>query len=81
MPVNSKEVVKQVRVKMEKSLDVTKKEFQNLRTGRASTSLIEGIMVEYYGTPTLLKQMAAISTPLNDISWRSRYGGLSSTGP
>ncbi len=63
MPVNSKEVVKLMRGKMEKTLEATKKEFQNLRTGRASTSLIENIMVDYYGTMTALRQMAALSIP------------------
>lgn len=63
MPINSKEVVKQMRLKMEKTLDSTKKEFQSLRTGRAAVSLVENIMVDYYGTMTPMKQMAAISTP------------------
>ena len=63
MPLNSKEVVKLMRAKMEKTLESTKKEFQNLRTGRAAVSLVDGIMVDYYGTMTPMKQMAAISTP------------------
>ncbi len=63
MPVISKDVVKVMRGKMEKTLESTKKEFQNLRTGRASTSLIENIMVDYYGTMTALRQMAALSIP------------------
>ncbi len=63
MPTNSKEIVKVMRGKMEKTQDSTKKEFQNLRTGRASTALVENIMVDYYGTMTALRQMAALSTP------------------
>lgn len=63
MPVNSKEIVKAMRSKMEKSLESTKKEFQSLRTGRAQVSLVDNIMVDYYGTMTALRQMAAISTP------------------
>ena len=63
MPINSKEVVKQMRLKMEKTLESTKKEFQSLRTGRAAVSLVDSIMVDYYGTLTPMKQMAAISTP------------------
>ena len=63
MPVNSKELVKQMRAKMEKTLESTKKEFHSLRTGRAAVSLVDHIMVDYYGTMTPLKQMAAISTP------------------
>lgn len=63
MPVNSRETVKAMRGKMEKTLEANRKEFQNLRTGRASTVLIENVMVDYYGVPTQLKQMAALSTP------------------
>ena len=39
------------------------RDFQGLRTGRASTSLVERIVVEYYGTPTPLNQLAGISVP------------------
>lgn len=63
MPVNFNDIVKQMRAKMEKTLEATKKEFQNLRTGRASTVLVENILVDYYGVSTPLKQMAALSTP------------------
>lgn len=63
MPVNSKEVIKLMRGKMEKTLESTKKEFQSLRTGRAAVSLVDNIMVDYYGSMTPMKQMAAISTP------------------
>ncbi len=62
MPINSKDLVKQMRAKMEKTFDSTKKEFQSLRTGRAAVSLVDNIMVDYYGTMTPMKQMAAIST-------------------
>lgn len=63
MLINAKDLVKQMRLKMEKTLESTKKEFHNLRTGRASTSLVEGIVVDYYGVMTPIKQMAALSTP------------------
>jgi ribosome recycling factor len=49
--------------KMDKALALTRKEFQDLRTGRASTSLMEGVTVDYYGTPTPLKGLATISIP------------------
>ena len=45
---------------MDKSADVLREELRRLRTGRASTGLVESIRVEYYGTPTPLKQMAHI---------------------
>jgi ribosome recycling factor len=48
---------------MQKSIDATQRSFNTIRTGRASSSLLDKIMVEYYGTPTPLKQMANISTP------------------
>jgi ribosome recycling factor len=48
---------------MQKSIDATQRSFNTIRTGRASSSLLDKILVEYYGTPTPLKQMANISTP------------------
>jgi ribosome recycling factor len=42
---------------------VLRKELAKVRTGRASTALIEGVMVEYYGTRTPLNQLAALSAP------------------
>ncbi len=49
--------------KMEKSLENLKKEFQGLRTGRASTSLLEPILVEAYGNKVPLNQVSNISVP------------------
>jgi ribosome recycling factor len=48
---------------MQKSVDATQRSFNTIRTGRASSSLLDKVLVEYYGTPTPLKQMANISTP------------------
>ena len=48
---------------MTKALDYLKHELKGLRTGRASTALVEFIKVDYYGSPTDLKSLAAISTP------------------
>ncbi|NPA04410.1 MAG: ribosome recycling factor, partial [Epsilonproteobacteria bacterium] len=45
---------------MQKSLDVLKKDFSTLRTGRVTTAVVENIKVEYYGTPTPLNQTASI---------------------
>lgn len=58
-----KKIIEETKKKMLKAVDVTKKEFQNLRTGRASMGLVEGIQVNYYDTPTPLKGVASISTP------------------
>ena len=49
--------------KMDKAVDHLKHEFKGLRTGRASTALIENINVEYYGTPTPMKQVGNLSAP------------------
>lgn len=58
-----KKIIEETKKKMTKSLEATKKEFQNIRTGRASIALVEGVMVDYYNTPTPLKGVANISTP------------------
>src|SRR5258708_36337662 len=49
--------------RMEKAINVFKDELRGLRTGRATPALVDSIRVEYYGSPTPLKQMAQISTP------------------
>lgn len=58
-----KAVEKKLQEKMDKALDALKKEFAAVRTGRASLALLDGLMVEYYGTPTPIQQVASLSTP------------------
>jgi ribosome recycling factor len=48
---------------MEDALKALKNEFVKVRTGRASTGLLDHIMVDYYGTPTRLNQLATLSVP------------------
>jgi len=48
---------------MRKAIDATANNFATIRTGRASTSLLDRLNVEYYGTPTSLKTLATVSTP------------------
>jgi ribosome recycling factor len=48
---------------MQKSIEATQRSFNTIRTGRANASLLDKVLVEYYGTPTGLKQLANISTP------------------
>jgi ribosome recycling factor len=48
---------------MDKCVVAFRKELSKLRTGRASTALLEGIAVDYYGTPTQLNQLATLSAP------------------
>src|SRR5437879_7475778 len=49
--------------RMEKAVNVLKDELRGLHTGRATPALVDSIRVEYYGSPTPLKQLAQISTP------------------
>ena len=57
------EVLGDVDSKMNRSLDAFKRDLNQLRTGRATPALIENVPVDYFGTPTPLKQIASISAP------------------
>ena len=57
------DVLKEARVAMDKAVKALKKELTKVRTGRASTSLLDDVKVEYYGVPTPLNQVATLSTP------------------
>jgi len=57
------EILAETRQKMERSIDALKKEFTRLRTGRASTALLEGIKVNCYDTQMPLDQVASVSVP------------------
>jgi len=59
----AKEALKETDDKMKHALDSMIREFSEVRTGRASPHMVEGIKIDYYGTPTLLKQLASISVP------------------
>jgi ribosome recycling factor len=48
---------------MHKAVEATQRAFNTIRTGRANASLLDRIMVEYYGSPTPLKSLASINTP------------------
>ena len=58
-----KEQLKKAEEKMQKSLAALDKEFGAIRAGRANPAILDKIVVEYYGAPTPLNQMAAISVP------------------
>lgn len=49
--------------RMEKAVNSLEREFAKLRTGRASTALVDGIKADYYGTPTPISQMASVAVP------------------
>jgi ribosome recycling factor len=58
-----RDLLSETRYKMEKAIDALIEDLRGIRTGRASPALVERIMVEYYGTPTPLNQVATISAP------------------
>ncbi len=57
------EVLADVERRMNRSMEALERELATLRTGRATPSLVENINVDYYGSPTPLKQIASISAP------------------
>jgi ribosome recycling factor len=57
------EKLTQVESRMKKSVEALQKELGAVRTGRATPSLVEHLMVDYYGTPTPLQQLASITAP------------------
>lgn len=61
--MTTREVLHNAEEKLKKAFEAVTREFSEIRTGRASPSLVEGLHVDYYGTPTLLKQLASISVP------------------
>ena len=61
--MTSEEILFDAEERMEKAVQVYRDELRGLRTGRATPALVEHIRVEYYGSPTPLKQMAQINTP------------------
>jgi ribosome recycling factor len=57
------EILMDTEERMEKAVNVFRDELRGLRTGRATPALVDSLRVEYYGSPTPLKQMAQISCP------------------
>ena len=55
------EIIKDAKIRMDKSIEAFRNEIANIRTGKATTALLDGIRVNYYGTPTPLNQMANVS--------------------
>ncbi|MCC3266458.1 ribosome recycling factor [Arthrobacter gengyunqii] len=49
--------------KMDKAVEVAKEDFSTIRTGRATPALFSKVLVDYYGTPTQLQQLASFGTP------------------
>ena len=57
------DLAKDAEQKMKKTVEATQHDFSTIRTGRANPSLLDGITVEYYGSPTALNQVAGITLP------------------
>lgn len=56
-------VLKETKPKMESVIEDFKRKLANFRTGRATAGLLDSVMVDYYGTPTPLNQMASVAVP------------------
>ena len=59
----TKDVINSAEDKLKKSLEALKKEYGTLRAGRAAPSLLDKVMVDYYGTPTPVNQIANVTVP------------------
>ncbi|WP_305041219.1 ribosome recycling factor [Geoalkalibacter sp.] len=57
------DIIKKTRSGMEKAIEALKADFVKVRTGRASTALLDDIRVDYYGNPTPLNQVASLTVP------------------
>ncbi len=58
-----KELKRKAIEKMDSAVEALKKEFSAIRTGRASLALLDGLKIDYYGTPTPVQQLASLSIP------------------
>jgi ribosome recycling factor len=61
MPLN--DIIQTAQRKMDETVEHTRRELAAIRTGRASLAVLDGIVVEYYGTPTPLNQIASLTIP------------------
>lgn len=58
-----KEIINQCEQRMQKSIDALKKDFATIRTGKANPAILNGVTVEYYGSPMPINQIASVSAP------------------
>lgn len=61
--MNSTQILKDAEERMEKATEKFRNDLRGLRTGRATPALLDSLRVEYYGSPTPIKQLAQVSTP------------------
>ncbi|MEW6410265.1 MAG: ribosome recycling factor [Nitrospirota bacterium] len=73
------EIKKKIALRMKSAVENLKKEFASLRTGRASLALLDSILVDYYGIPTPVNQIATLGIPENRLitiqPWEPRIIG------
>jgi len=63
MPMTIADILKDAEHRMQGAVEATQEEFRHIRTGRANPMMLEGIHVDYYGTPTPISQVGNISAP------------------
>src|SRR6188474_1978017 len=61
--MSEKDVIKETRMRMDSVIDDFKRKIASVRTGRAAVSILDSVMVDYYGTMTPLNQMASVHAP------------------
>lgn len=73
------EIYEETKTSMEKSIEALKRDYQSLRTGKVSTSILDNIKIDYYGTPTALNQVATVLAPdattINITPWEKNMVG------
>lgn len=74
-----KTIISEMKAHMEKTAEDLRKEYQRIRTGRASTSLLDEVKVDYYGNPSTLSQIATLAVPeprsITITPWESKMIG------
>jgi ribosome recycling factor len=63
VPMNAAQILKDSEDRMEKALDVFRNDLKGLRSGRASPQMLDSIRVDYYGSPTPIKNIASVTCP------------------
>ena len=61
--MSEKDVIKETRPRMDTVMEDVRRKLATVRTGRAAVSLLDNVMVDYYGTPTPLTQIASVHAP------------------
>jgi ribosome recycling factor len=61
------DVIKDAQHRMDSALQALHREFKTLRTGRANAAMLDGVTVDYYGTPTAISQVASLKVPESSL--------------